>query len=186
MIHSEWVSSSKLLEWENPLKQKIKRFDMNYEHQLQLKMLNSNLMFAKDWVDEQPQAPSKEPNKSGYRNDELAQFLKRTFLNNELQYINFDRNTLKVDRVVSCSEMFDIIHPKKAGKIMSKWSDSIVKVVQILINFRYEQVPKLTADQLRSSLPEHFEGVGHVQRNFGPAGFFDYFEPVVFGLLQNL
>lgn len=113
---------------------------MNYESQLQLKMLNSNLLFPKDWEDTDLAPPSRQPDKSGYRNEEFSEYLKRTFLNSELHYVNFDRNTLKVDRVVSCSEMFDIIHPKKAGKIMSKWSDSIVKVVQILINFRYQQV----------------------------------------------
>ena len=147
MIHCKWKSSSDLMQTDNALKQKVKRFDSNYEHQLQLKLLNSNVLFKMDWVDEQPEdsfmsedEERRTGSKGGGRSDKFKRFLKRTFLNSNLHYINFDQNTLKVDRVVSCSEMFDIIHPKKAGKIMSKWSDSIVKIVQILINFRYENV----------------------------------------------
>jgi chromodomain-helicase-DNA-binding protein 7 len=104
------------------------------------------LFYKKDYIDEEEgddQFIEFEPTKNGYRSEEFEEYLKKKFLNNEIQYINFDRNTLKVDRVVSCSEMFDIIHPKKAGKIMSKWSDSIVKIVQILINFRYENVSSI-------------------------------------------
>jgi len=143
VIHSQWISYSDLLKSETPLKQKIKRFNTNFDNQLQLKNLNSHLFYDKDYIDEEEgddQFIEFAPTKNGYRSEEFEEYLKKKFLNNELQYINFDRNTLKVDRVVSCSEMFDIIHPKKAGKIMSKWSDSIVKIVQILINFRYQNV----------------------------------------------
>lgn len=103
-------------------------------------MLNSNIHFPSDWVDPSPAEPPRAPTKNGHRSEQSERALEQKFANKKLQYINFDRNTLKVDRVVSCSEMFDIIHPKKAGKIMSKWSDSIVKVVQILINFRCREV----------------------------------------------
>ena len=144
VIDSKWIASSNLLKDKNFLKQKIKRFDSNYEAQINLKLLNLNIVFNRDWVDTQPEdsnpALIKTPFRVNERSEKFTTFLEKTFLNSELHYINFDRNTLKVDRVVSCSEMFDIIHPKKAGKIMSKWSDSIVKIVQILINFRYENV----------------------------------------------
>lgn len=152
VIDSQWISSSDLLHAENSLKQKIKRFDSNYDNQINLKILNSNIPFNSDWIDNNPELsnlakedfPLEMSTKSGTNSPVISQkffeYLERTFLNSDLHYINFDRNTLKVDRVVSCSEMFDIIHPKKAGKIMSKWSDSIVKIVQILINFRYENV----------------------------------------------
>ena len=152
VIDSKWISSSDLIHAEHSLKQKVKRFDLNYDNQINLKLINSSVPFNTEWVDEKPEDsnltkedfPMGTSSKSGSKGPVLSQkfieYLNRTFLNPELHYINFDRNTLKVDRVVSCSEMFDIIHPKKAGKIMSKWSDSIVKIVQILINFRYENV----------------------------------------------
>lgn len=147
MIHSRWFASAELTEMEMSLRQKIKRFDTNYDHHINLKFLNSTKFRLDDWVDDSPEESFMEFQekrqilpKSNSRNEKFEKFIQRTFLNNELNYINFDQNTLKVDRVVSCSEMFDIIHPKKAGKIMSKWSDSIVKIVQILINFRYENV----------------------------------------------
>ena len=129
------------------LRQKIKRFDSNYDNFINLKFLNSTKFVKDDWVDSQPEdsfmsyRETRDPEtKVHRRSKKFTQYIQRTFLNSELHYMNFDQNTLKVDRVVSCSEMFDIIHPKKAGKIMSKWSDSIVKIVQILINFRYENV----------------------------------------------
>ena len=147
MIHSRWFAHSELTEMDTSLKQKIKRFDSNYDNHMNLKFLNSTRFVIDDWVDEQPEDSFLEAceslpvgKHSNRRSEKFSRFIQRTFLNSDLQYINFDQNTLKVDRVVSCSEMFDIIHPKKAGKIMSKWSDSIVKVVQILINFRYEKV----------------------------------------------
>jgi chromodomain-helicase-DNA-binding protein 7 len=132
---------------EMSLRQKIKRFDTNYEQHINLKFLNSTKFRRDDWVDDCPEDSFMEFQerrpplpKSSERDPKFERYIKRTFMNSEMNYINFDQNTLKVDRVVSCSEMFDIIHPKKAGKIMSKWSDSIVKIVQILINFRYENV----------------------------------------------
>lgn len=126
------------------LKQKLKRFDQVYEEQIKLKRLNANFSFDLDYIedssDESLNENQSEEKLSANNNNAIKSIMKRNFFNPKMNYINFDQNTLKVDRVVGCSEMFDLIHPKKALKIMSRWSDSILKVIQILINFRYQNV----------------------------------------------
>jgi chromodomain-helicase-DNA-binding protein 7 len=126
------------------LKQKLKRFDQVYEEQIKLKRLNANFSFDLDYIDDSSDESlnenQSEEKLSANGNNAIKLIMKKNFFNPKMNYINFDQNTLKVDRVVGCSEMFDLIHPKKALKIMSKWSDSILKVIQILINFRYQNV----------------------------------------------
>ena len=112
---------------------------------MNLKKINANFVMDLDYVEDE--ADSQNVDLERRPNESERQFLKRkslklNFLNPKLHYIHFDSNTLKIDRVVSCSEMFDIIHPKKASKIMSKWSDSIVRIIQTLINFKYENVSR--------------------------------------------
>lgn len=126
------------------LKQKLKRFDQIYEEQIKLKRLNANFSFEFDYIEDSSDESSyenlSEEKVKTSNNNVIKSIMKKNFFNPKMNYINFDQNTLKVDRVVGCSEMFDLIHPKKALKIMSKWSDSILKVIQILINFRYQNV----------------------------------------------
>lgn len=128
MAHSRWFDFGDQSDIDISLRQRIRRFDANFEDKCRLK--NINILVPRDF--EAP--PEKE--------DDLTclERINDWFRNPELLYLNYDQNTLEVDRIVACSEMFDIIHPKKAGKILSKWSDSILRVLQILINFRYQGV----------------------------------------------
>ena len=145
VMHCEWLCEDEIDVNDLSLKQKLKRFDQNYDEQIKLKKLNANFAFDLDYYEQSSDETSsdsesqKEEKKKDSQNN-LKKTIKNNFFNPKMHYINFDQNTLKVDRVVGCSEMFDLIHPKKALKIMSKWSDSILKVVQILINFRYQNV----------------------------------------------
>ena len=128
MAHSRWFDFSDKTGIEISLRQRIRRFDQNFDEKSNLKNINSPIQ--QDF--EIP--PVKDEDLTS------AEKIKDWFRNPNLLYLNYDQNTLEVDRIVACSEMFDIIHPKKAGKILSKWSDSILRVLQILINFRYQGV----------------------------------------------
>ena len=128
MAHSRWFDFSDKTGIEISLRQRIRRFDQNFDEKSHLKNMNSPIQHDFEIP------PVKD--------DDLTseEKIKDWFRNPDLLYLNYDQNTLEVDRIVSCSEMFDIIHPKKAGKILSKWSDSILRVLQILINFKYQGV----------------------------------------------
>jgi chromodomain-helicase-DNA-binding protein 7 len=41
----------------------------------------------------------------------------------------FDQSYLEVDRIVYCTDMFAILHPKKALEVKNKWTELILKVV---------------------------------------------------------
>ena len=138
VIHSGWVHTRDIDPSDNSLKQKLKRFDAGYEEKINLKIENSDMKIQMDYEEPDSEDELLEENLS--EKQRIEKVMEKTFFNKNLHYINFDSNNLKLDRVVACTEMFDIIHPKKANKIMAKWSDSIIRVVQILINFRYENV----------------------------------------------
>ncbi len=53
-------------------------------------------------------------------------------------FINYDKSFLKIDRILDCTELFPIIHPKKASQIKNKWSRHLLSVMRFLINFEFE------------------------------------------------
>jgi len=46
----------------------------------------------------------------------------------------FDENIIKVDRVLNCTELFAVVHPRQAVLLKGKWQELCVKVVQHLVN----------------------------------------------------
>lgn len=56
----------------------------------------------------------------------------------EQQY--FDPSYTEVDRILSTTEVFPIIHPKKGSEIKGKWCESLVNVVSKLMNFVKDNV----------------------------------------------
>lgn len=52
----------------------------------------------------------------------------------------FDPSYIEVDRIIRTTELFPIIHPKKANEIKSKWSDSLVNVISKLLNYSKDNV----------------------------------------------
>lgn len=54
-------------------------------------------------------------------------FEKRVIDTDEERY--FDASFSEVDRILSCTDIFPIIHPKKAGEIKGKWSESLTMVM---------------------------------------------------------
>ena len=59
---------------------------------------------------------------------------------NENNLINFDSDCRNVDRILNCSEIFMLIHPKKASDIGLKWSEKLLKVIRALINFNHNGI----------------------------------------------
>ena len=55
-------------------------------------------------------------------------------------FLNYDKKYLSVDRVLSCSELFPVIHPKKASQIKNKWSEKLLDVIRLLVNFENEDI----------------------------------------------
>ena len=89
-----------------------------------------------DWVEES-QLLANEPN--------LRNKLKRfdTMFDNsaiELEMsngmLNYDPENVVVDRILSCSEIFMMIHPKKTSEITHKWTESLLRIIRVLLNFR--------------------------------------------------
>lgn len=54
--------------------------------------------------------------------------------------INHDPENTVVDRILSCSEVFMMIHPKKTSEITHKWTEGLLRVVRTLVNFRVGRV----------------------------------------------
>jgi hypothetical protein len=46
----------------------------------------------------------------------------------------FDENIIKVDRILNCTELFAVVHPRQAVLLKGKWQELCVKVVQHLVN----------------------------------------------------
>jgi chromodomain-helicase-DNA-binding protein 7 len=57
-----------------------------------------------------------------------------------IEYLNFDRKYLNVDRIINCSEMFPIIHPKKASQIKNQWTEILLEITRHLVNFENQKV----------------------------------------------
>lgn len=53
----------------------------------------------------------------------------------EGEYINYDHTWTEIDRILLCSDMFSIIHPKKAQEINLTFLQSLKNVVISLINY---------------------------------------------------
>lgn len=55
-----------------------------------------------------------------------------------LQY--FDKNYSAVERVISTTVMFPVIHPRQARQIKGKWQEDCLNIVNVLINYRKNNV----------------------------------------------
>jgi len=52
----------------------------------------------------------------------------------------YDMSYTEVDRLVYCADMFPVLHPKKALEMKSKWSETALKAVQLLLNYTRNDV----------------------------------------------
>ena len=52
----------------------------------------------------------------------------------------FDQSYVEVDRLLSCTEQFPIIHPKKANEIKGKWTDVLAIILSKLLNFSKDTI----------------------------------------------
>jgi len=52
----------------------------------------------------------------------------------------FDASYIEVDKILYCTEIFPVIHPKKANDIKNKWSEHLSQVVSKLLNFSRDDV----------------------------------------------
>ncbi|CAD8088106.1 unnamed protein product [Paramecium sonneborni] len=52
----------------------------------------------------------------------------------------FDPAFQEVDRILSCTEIFPIVHPKKGSEMIGKWPQSLTKVMSHLLNFTRDQI----------------------------------------------
>lgn len=47
----------------------------------------------------------------------------------------FDQSLVEVERILHCTEIFTIVHHKKANEIKGKWSESLAMVCRKLLNY---------------------------------------------------
>lgn len=52
----------------------------------------------------------------------------------------FDKNCIVIERILSTTLIFPVIHPRQARQIKGKWQEDCLKVVNVLINFRKNNV----------------------------------------------
>jgi len=52
----------------------------------------------------------------------------------------FDRNFSKVDKVLSCTNLFTVIHPRQAKGVLDTWRERCIPILQILSNHRLSKV----------------------------------------------
>ncbi len=53
----------------------------------------------------------------------------------------FDQTYTAVERVLSTTLIFPVIHPRQAKQIKGKWQDDCLKIVSVIVNFRKNNVP---------------------------------------------
>lgn len=53
----------------------------------------------------------------------------------------FDKNYVAIERILSTTLLFPVIHPTKTKYIRGKWQEDCLKVVNVLANFRKNNVP---------------------------------------------
>lgn len=58
----------------------------------------------------------------------------------EAKTLGIDADCANVDRILDCSEIFVLIHPKKASDLRSKWNDGLVRVMRALVNFNHQNI----------------------------------------------
>lgn len=51
---------------------------------------------------------------------------------------NYDGTYLEIDRILDCTEIFPILHPKKGSQIKKKWTYSLIKALSFIVNFEYQ------------------------------------------------
>lgn len=56
----------------------------------------------------------------------------------DIQY--FDPSYLEIDRIIFTTELFPIIHPKKANEIKNKWNEYLTIVISKLLNFYISKI----------------------------------------------
>lgn len=54
--------------------------------------------------------------------------------------VGMDAESANVDRVMDSSDIFALIHPKKASDIRGKWGEGLIRVLKALTNFQSDQV----------------------------------------------
>ena len=52
----------------------------------------------------------------------------------------YDPSYVLIDRIISTTELFPIIHPKKANEMRGKWCELAVVVINKLLNFQRENI----------------------------------------------
>ena len=52
----------------------------------------------------------------------------------------FDKNFTAVERLLSTTVIFPVIHPRQAKQVRGKWQEDCLKVMNVLINFRKTNV----------------------------------------------
>jgi hypothetical protein len=55
-----------------------------------------------------------------------------------LQY--FEKNYLIVERVISTTVVFPVIHPRQAKQVKGKWQEDCLHIINVLVNYRKNNV----------------------------------------------
>ncbi len=50
----------------------------------------------------------------------------------------FDKTFMEVDKILSCTNLFPVIHPHTSKKIVDTWRERCIDILQYLVNFRHD------------------------------------------------
>lgn len=85
--------------------------------------------------------------------------------------IGIDQEFSTVDRILDCSDIFSVIHPKRASDTRGKWGEGLIKVIRSLANFQMN-------DTFYGTF--YFE-LGALYQNFAP----EFSESLDFAVVNN-
>lgn len=54
--------------------------------------------------------------------------------------LHFDKTFVGVERILSTTQIFPVIHPRQAKQVRGRWQEDCLKVVNVLINYRKNNV----------------------------------------------
>lgn len=54
--------------------------------------------------------------------------------------LHFDKTFVGIERILSTTQIFPVIHPRQAKQVRGKWQEDCLKVVNVLINYRKNNV----------------------------------------------
>lgn len=167
---NEKNKNRQLLRILNPVVESVHSRKMENNRKFYLVRFNGKSLSNCQWVEESTLL-ERDPNlKNKLKRFDSTFDNTRSDSDSEAKTIGIDADCTNVDRILDSSEIFTLIHPKKASDIKTKWSESLIKVMRALINFNQNNV---------------FYGVFYIELIDTLKHYSEFSEPIDFSTIVN-